>query len=86
MVSKKRRRLLPFVPSAEMDKRLEQMRSLAVALKALKMRFSDSLTYVPGMAPRSANAAKMEKGGMQVLVFSYFLLGLIFFSHIMDIL
>ncbi|CAN6439031.1 unnamed protein product [Victoria cruziana] len=67
VVSKKRRRLLPFVPSAEMDKRLEQMRSLAVALKALKMRFSDSLTYVPGMAPRSANAAKMEKGGMQVL-------------------
>ncbi|KAF3790870.1 Histone-lysine N-methyltransferase [Nymphaea thermarum] len=67
VISKKKRRLLPFVPSVEPERRLEQMRSLAVGLKALKMQFYDDLTYVPGMAPRSANAAKLEKGGMQVL-------------------
>lgn len=42
------------------------MASLASALTALGMEFSDELTYMPGMAPRSANRAKFESGGMQV--------------------
>ncbi|KAF8411670.1 hypothetical protein HHK36_004228 [Tetracentron sinense] len=64
---KKRRRLLPFIPTENPARRLEQMGSLATALTALKMEFSDDLTYMPGMAPRSANQARFEKGGMQVL-------------------
>lgn len=43
------------------------MTSLASALTALNMEFSDELTYMPDMAPRSANSAKFESGGMQVL-------------------
>ncbi|KAF3561154.1 hypothetical protein DY000_02019401 [Brassica cretica] len=35
--------------------------------QALGIKYSDDLTYVPGMAPRSANRSKFEKGGMQVL-------------------
>lgn len=42
------------------------MTSLASALTALDMEFSDELTYMPGMAPKSANNAKFESGGMQV--------------------
>lgn len=42
------------------------MASLASALTALDMEFSDELTYMPGMAPKSANLAKFESGGMQV--------------------
>lgn len=42
------------------------MGSLASALLALNMKFSDHLTYMPGMAPRSANQAYLENGGMQV--------------------
>ncbi|KAJ0976663.1 hypothetical protein J5N97_012137 [Dioscorea zingiberensis] len=64
---KKRRRILPFVPSEDSKQRLEQMRSLATALTALHMEFSNDLTYMPGMAPQSANLANLEKGGMQVL-------------------
>ncbi|XP_022932012.1 probable Histone-lysine N-methyltransferase ATXR5 isoform X1 [Cucurbita moschata] len=64
---KKRRRLLPFRPSEDPDRRLKQMGSLATALTTLKMEFSDDLTYVPGMASRSANQAEFEDGGMQVL-------------------
>ncbi|KMT09199.1 hypothetical protein BVRB_6g133010 [Beta vulgaris subsp. vulgaris] len=64
---KKKRRLLPFVPTEDPAQRLEQMRSLATALTALKMEFCNELTYVPAMAPRSANQAKFEDGGMQVL-------------------
>lgn len=64
---KKRRRLLPYVPSEDHSKRLEQMRSLALALTANKMEFSNELSYRPGMAPRSANRATFEIGGMQVL-------------------
>ena len=45
------------------------MRSLATALTALKMEFINELMYLPGMAPRSANQAEFEDGGMQVLVF-----------------
>lgn len=43
------------------------MGSLATALTTLQMEFSDDLTYVPGMASRSANQAEFEEGGMQVL-------------------
>ncbi|XP_021728093.1 probable Histone-lysine N-methyltransferase ATXR5 [Chenopodium quinoa] len=64
---KKKRRLLPYVPTDDPAQRLEQMGSLARALTALKMEFSNDLTYLPGMAPRSANRAILEDGGMQVL-------------------
>lgn len=47
------------------------MTSLASALTALNMEFSDELTYMPDMAPRSANCAKFESGGMQVCSQSY---------------
>lgn len=43
------------------------MGSLASALTALKLEFSDELTYSPNMAPRSVNQAKFESGGMQIL-------------------
>lgn len=66
VLQKKRRRLLPFTPSEDRSQRLRQMGSLAYALTALQMEFSDDLTYMPGMAPRSANQADFEEGGMQV--------------------
>lgn len=43
------------------------MASLATALMATGTEFSNELTYVPGMAPRSANRAALEQGGMQVM-------------------
>ncbi|KAI7734621.1 hypothetical protein M8C21_018965 [Ambrosia artemisiifolia] len=64
---KKRRRLLPFTPSEDTERRLEQMGSLASALTSLNMEYSDDLTYSFDMAPRRANLATYEKGGMQVL-------------------
>ncbi|KAK4359824.1 hypothetical protein RND71_022053 [Anisodus tanguticus] len=64
---KRRRRLFPFTPTEDPDRRLVQMASLASALTALDMQFSDELTYMPSMAPKSANSAKFESGGMQVL-------------------
>jgi [histone H3]-lysine27 N-methyltransferase len=64
---KKSRRLLPFVPSPDPAQRLRQMASLATALTATGAAFSNELTYQPGMAPRSANRAALEAGGMQVL-------------------
>ncbi|XP_059433368.1 probable Histone-lysine N-methyltransferase ATXR5 isoform X2 [Corylus avellana] len=67
VLQKKRRRLLPFVPTEDPAQRLKQMGSLATALTALHMEFSDDLSYMPGMVPRSANQAKFENGGMQVL-------------------
>jgi [histone H3]-lysine27 N-methyltransferase len=66
LVSKKKRRLLPFNPSEDPAQRLRQMASLATALTATGAVFSNHLTYVPGMAPRSANRAALEAGGMQV--------------------
>ncbi|KAL1222259.1 Histone-lysine N-methyltransferase ATXR5 [Cardamine amara subsp. amara] len=66
-VKKRRRKLLPLVPSEDPDQRLAQMGTLASALTALGIKYSDGLNYVPGMAPRSANQSKFEKGGMQVL-------------------
>ncbi|CAI9108991.1 OLC1v1008716C1 [Oldenlandia corymbosa var. corymbosa] len=64
---KKSRRLLPYVPVEDESQRLRQMQSLASALMAMNINFSSELTYMPGMAPRSANKARLEKGGMQVL-------------------
>ncbi|CAD5175294.1 unnamed protein product, partial [Musa acuminata subsp. malaccensis] len=67
VVAKKKRKLLPFNPIEDPDRRLEQMASLATALTATGAVFSNELTYRPGMAPRSANRAANENGGMQVL-------------------
>ncbi|OAY82413.1 Histone-lysine N-methyltransferase ATXR6 [Ananas comosus] len=64
---KKSRKLLPFTPSDDPNRRLQQMASLATALTATAAAFSNELTYVPGMAPRSANSPALEHGGMQVL-------------------
>lgn len=58
-------RLLPYVPTADLQRRLEQMASLAAALTSLGVDFSDSLSYA--YAPRNANRAAHEKGGMRVL-------------------
>ncbi|KAI8535840.1 hypothetical protein RHMOL_Rhmol10G0205900 [Rhododendron molle] len=63
---KRRRRILPFSPTEDPARRLEQMGSLASSLTAMRMEFSDQLTYMQGMAPRSANQAEFENGGMQV--------------------
>ncbi|KAI3457978.1 hypothetical protein Pfo_014641 [Paulownia fortunei] len=67
VMSKKSRKLLPFNPSEDPVRRLEQMASLATALTATGTEFSNKLTYVAGMAPRSANCAGFERDGMQVL-------------------
>ncbi|KAJ1277630.1 hypothetical protein BS78_04G018300 [Paspalum vaginatum] len=67
VAKKKRRRLLPFNPCEDPAQRLRQMASLATALTATGAVFSNHLTYQPGMAPRSANRAALEAGGMQVL-------------------
>jgi hypothetical protein len=66
VMSKKKRRMLPFNPSEDPTRRLEQMASLATALTATGTEFSNELTYMPGMAPRSANRAALEEEGMQV--------------------
>ncbi|CAI9767733.1 unnamed protein product [Fraxinus pennsylvanica] len=67
VMSKKSRKLLPFNPSKDYIRRLEQMASLATALTATETLFVNELTYVPGMAPRSANCASLEREGMQVI-------------------
>ncbi|GBG71922.1 hypothetical protein CBR_g10858 [Chara braunii] len=64
---RRRRCLLPHRPSTDPARRLEQMASLATALTASGVEFSDRLTYVPGLAPRSCNRAQLEIGGMQVM-------------------
>ncbi|KAL6508289.1 Histone-lysine N-methyltransferase atxr6 [Orobanche hederae] len=66
-LKEKSRKLLPFNPSEDPVRRLEQMASLASALTATGTEFSNELTYVSGMAPRSANLAALERDGMQVL-------------------
>nr|KAJ0226170.1 hypothetical protein LSAT_V11C100008840 [Lactuca sativa] len=65
--SKKRRRLLPYSPSEDPARRLEQIASLATTLTATEADFSNELTYIHGMAPRPANRPAYEKEGMQVL-------------------
>ncbi|CAO2195983.1 unnamed protein product [Urochloa humidicola] len=67
VMHKKRRRILPFVPTEDGARRLKQMASLATALTSSKTEFSNELTYMPNMAPRSSNQARLEEGGMQVL-------------------
>ena len=69
-MQKKSRRLLPYVPCTDPQRRLEQMASLATALTSIGVEFTDSLSY--GLAPRSANRADNEKGGMQVLELNIF--------------
>jgi [histone H3]-lysine27 N-methyltransferase len=66
VMHKRRRRILPFVPSEDGARRLKQMASLATALTSSKTKFSNELTYMPNMAPRSSNLARLEVGGMQV--------------------
>ena len=66
VMSKKKRKLLPYIPTVDPQRRLEQMASLATALRASSTEFRNELTYVSGKAPRSANKAVLEKGGMQV--------------------
>lgn len=73
VAKKKKRKLLPFNPSEDPAQRLRQMASLATALTATGAVFSNQLTYVPGMAPRSANRAALEAGGMQVCLLSFYL-------------
>ncbi|KAJ7563466.1 hypothetical protein O6H91_03G111400 [Diphasiastrum complanatum] len=67
VLHKKSRRLLPYTSSRDPAHRLEQMASLATALTSLGIDFSDQLTYMPGLAPRSANCSRMEQGGMQIM-------------------
>lgn len=57
---------MPFISSQDHSERLKQMGTLASALTALQMEFSNDLTYMPGMASTSANQSKFEDGGMQV--------------------
>lgn len=66
VVSKRKRKLLAFNPTEDPARRLEQMASLATALTATGTEFSNELAYMPGMAPRSANCAFLEREGMQV--------------------
>nr|XP_009776051.1 PREDICTED: histone-lysine N-methyltransferase ATXR6-like [Nicotiana sylvestris]XP_016439660.1 PREDICTED: histone-lysine N-methyltransferase ATXR6-like [Nicotiana tabacum] len=65
-VSKKGRRLLPFNPCEDPTRRLEHMASLDTALTTTEAEFSNELTYMSGMAARSANRAALERDGMQV--------------------
>ncbi|MQM16414.1 hypothetical protein Taro_049370 [Colocasia esculenta] len=67
VMAKKKRKLQPFISSEDRNRRLEQMASLATALMTTGTVFSDELTYMSGMAPRSANRAALEREGMQVL-------------------
>jgi len=72
VLHKKKRRLLPFVPTKDPVQRLKQMGSLASALTASNIEFCDHLTYSPGMAPRSANRSAFENGDMQVSTNNFF--------------
>ncbi|KAI7725512.1 hypothetical protein M8C21_007054 [Ambrosia artemisiifolia] len=67
LAKKRKRRLLAYSPSEDPATRLKQMASLATALTATGAAFSNELTYIPGMAPKSANRPSFEKGGMQLL-------------------
>ena len=66
---KKKRKMLPFAPTEDRVERLKQMASATTALSSSKMEFCNELTYVPSMAPKSSNQAKLEEGGMQVSKF-----------------
>lgn len=57
---------MPFTPSEDPASRLEQMASLATSLTATGAEFSNDLTYIHGIASKSANCPAYEKEGMQV--------------------
>lgn len=59
------RRLLPYVPCDDPQRRLEQMASLATADTSIGVEFVDFLSY--RLTPRSSNRADSERGGMQVM-------------------
>ena len=63
---KKRRRILPFVPTEDRATRLKQLASLATALASSDAEFSNELTYITHMAPRFSNQARFEEGGIRV--------------------
>jgi len=44
------------------------MASLENALAATEAKFSNALTYMPGMAPRDANSTALEDGGGRIQV------------------
>lgn len=56
--------MLPFNPSEDSTRRLEQMASLATALTGTGVEFSNELAYPPSIAPGSANCSVLERGGM----------------------
>ncbi|XP_031475584.1 histone-lysine N-methyltransferase ATXR6-like [Nymphaea colorata] len=65
---KKRRKFLPFQPTEDAHRRLEQLASLATALTTVGAEFCNQLTYLPlGVAARSANRASLEPRRIQVL-------------------
>jgi hypothetical protein len=66
VMHKKKRRILPYVPTEDGARRLKQMASVATALISSGTEFCNELIYMPTMAPRSSNQAKLEEGGMQV--------------------
>jgi len=65
VMHKKWRRILPFVPTEDRATRLKQMASLATALASTNAEFSNELTYITHMSPRSSNQARFEEGGIQ---------------------
>jgi hypothetical protein len=66
VMHKKKRRILPYVPTEDGARRLKQMASVATALISSETEFCNELIYMPAMAPRSSNQARLEEGGMQV--------------------
>ncbi|XP_066319720.1 histone-lysine N-methyltransferase ATXR6-like isoform X3 [Miscanthus floridulus] len=60
LIMHKKRRILPFVPIEDGTRRVKQMASLATALSSSKTEFSNDLTYMIDMAPRSSNLARLE--------------------------
>ncbi|XWS48602.1 hypothetical protein CRYUN_Cryun13aG0091000 [Craigia yunnanensis] len=77
-ISKKKRKLLAFNPTEDPQRRLEQMASLATALKASGTEYIDELTYMPAMVLpnediETLNLCKrmMEKGECPPLMVVY---------------
>jgi hypothetical protein len=55
-------KILPFLPSEDAARRLKQLTSLAAALTNSKTELCNEQTYMPNMAPRSSNLARLEVG------------------------
>uniref|UniRef100_A0A7N0UYM1 Histone-lysine N-methyltransferase ATXR5 n=1 Tax=Kalanchoe fedtschenkoi TaxID=63787 RepID=A0A7N0UYM1_KALFE len=64
---KSRTQWLPYVPSKDTNKRLEQLGSLAKALLFSRIEFADDLLYAPEMAPKSANNTTLDRREVQIL-------------------